>query len=235
MTARAPLDGRQVWALVPVKAAFQTKMRLSGRLSMAERARLQWAMLQDVLDALERATRICRIAVVSHDARFLQMAQSRGMLAIGDEPQGGGLNAAVQCGTARLRAAGADLIVILPGDVPLLDAAEIDLAVDLALQEDIALVAPDRTREGTNALVFRPDRSPRFQYGHGSFRRHLEERGAYRASAFPMRSIARDIDTPDDLAHLCRQHGGNAAPHTQVVLHDIRNARVSAQLPEEDR
>lgn len=232
MMEPAAITALQAWALVPIKAPFLAKTRLSGLLSEAERARLQWAMLQDVLDQLSQAKWLAGIAVVSPDARVRQMAQARGMLAFDDEPRNGGLNAAVQCGTERLRAVGADLIVILPGDVPLLDAAEIDRAIDLALRKDIAVVVPDHAGEGTNALIFWADRAPLFQFGRDSFRRHLRESGAYRATGLPLGSIARDIDCADDLDHLRQRRRDGAAANTSNVLAGFALSEASQPLEE---
>lgn len=208
----------QAWALVPVKAPIWAKTRLAGLLSEAERAQLQWAMLQDVLDQLLAAKWLSGVAIVCPDPRIQVLGRSREIKVIGDEPQHGGLNAAVAHGSGQLRAEGADLVAILPGDVPMLDADDIDRAILCALQENIGVVVPDRNREGTNALVFWADRAPRFRFGKNSFQRHLKDTGHGATKAMPLDSIARDIDWPDDLYALRRHHKQGAAPSTNSAL-----------------
>jgi 2-phospho-L-lactate guanylyltransferase len=208
----------QAWALVPVKSPIWAKTRLAGLLSEAERARLQWAMLQDMLDQLGAVESLSGVAIVCPDPRIQAMALARGLRVFGDEPVGGGLNAALAYGTARLRAAGADLVMVLPGDVPLLDAADIDHAIRTAIHENTAIVVPDHQAEGTNALVFWADRPPRFRFGRNSFALHLADTGQGPVQALPLASIARDIDWPDDLDALRRRRWQGDAPNTNSAL-----------------
>jgi 2-phospho-L-lactate guanylyltransferase (CobY/MobA/RfbA family) len=56
------------YALVPVKDLTQAKARLSPLLSPTERHALATAMLDDVLSALQQASTVERIALVTTDA-----------------------------------------------------------------------------------------------------------------------------------------------------------------------
>lgn len=208
----------QAWALVPIKPPCMAKTRLSGLFTAVERARLQWAMLQDVLDQLSRSKRLRGIAVVSPDPQICGLAQARGFPAFGGEPEGGGLNGAVLFGSERLCCAGADLIAILPGDVPTLDFADIDRAIDMAVAEDTVVVVPDREFQGTNALVFWADRPPTFRFGKNSFHRHLEAMAGRRVKPLTLASIAHDIDCPGDIDHLRSRWEEGLAPRTNHVL-----------------
>ena len=218
MMEPSSISALQAWALVPIKAPCLAKSRLSGLFSVEQRARLQWAMLQDVLDQLSRAKGLRGIAVVSPDLQIRRMAQARGMLAFGDDPKGGGLNGAVHFGSERLRNAGADLIAILPGDVPTLDFTDIDRAIDMAVAEDTTVVVPDRDLQGTNALVFWADRPPVFRFGKDSFYRHLEALAGRRVKPLTLASIARDIDCPADIDHLRSRWHEGLAPRTNNAL-----------------
>lgn len=210
-----PLD---VWALIPVKAPIWAKTRLADVLSESERAELQWAMLQDVLDQLLAAKELAGVAIVCPDKRLQVLAQARGVRVIGDEPQRGGLNAAVALGTEQLKQAGADLVAILPGDVPMLDAADIDRAILCAIHDDATVVVPDTNLEGTNALVFYTDCAPRFQFGKNSFSRHSQNASNRPVRTLRLPSILRDIDWPDDLNALWRRRADGTAPKTNSVL-----------------
>ena len=151
-----------VWALVPVKSSRTAKSRLAGVLAPHERAELQHAMLRDVVTRLRPSSYLAGVAVVSPDPVIVAIAGRLGAYSIGDEPVAGGLNAALRHGSQRLRAIGAELIAILPGDVPLLNALEIDHAIRTALQDNRPVLVPDRRRRGTNAMVFWAHRRPRF-------------------------------------------------------------------------
>lgn len=208
----------QAWALVPVKSPIWAKTRLSVLLSADERAQLQWAMLQDVLNQLQASSWLTGVAIVCPDPRIQVLVAARGIRIIDDEPKTGGLNAAVAHGVDRLRKTGADLVTVLPGDVPLLTANDVDRAILSAVQENTTIVVPDHNTQGTNALVFWAGRAPKFQFGKNSFRRHLEDRSNGPARAMSLASITRDIDLPDDLTALRRRRGQGSAPKTNSAL-----------------
>ncbi|MBY6058766.1 2-phospho-L-lactate guanylyltransferase [Leisingera daeponensis] len=208
----------QAWALVPVKPPIWAKTRLSGLLSPSERERLQWAMLADVLDQLETAKWLAGVAVVCPDIRIQMLVNARGLRVFGNEPRAGGMNGAVSYGTERLREAGADLVVVLPGDLPLLSADDIDNAVLRAMQDHRSVIVPDRELEGTNALIFWTDQVPNFQFGKNSFQKHLTDPAVGGMQALTLASIARDIDWPEDLQALRQSRGPDLAPNTKNVL-----------------
>lgn len=208
----------QAWALVPVKPPIWAKTRLSALLSADERVQLQWAMLQDVLDQLQASRWLSGVAIVCPDPRIQALVAARGIRVIGDEPQAGGLNAAVAHGVDRLRRGGADLVAVLPGDVPLLTTADFDRAILSAVQENATIVVPDHNCQGTNALVFWTDHAPKFQFGTNSNERHLGDRSNGPVRAMPLASITRDIDLPDDLTALRRRRGQGGAPRTNAAL-----------------
>lgn len=223
------IEPPQVWALVPVKAPLSAKTRLAELLSESERAILQRAMLCDVLDQLLASERLTGVAIVCPDEGLQTLARARGVGVIGDEPRGGGLNAALLHGTEVLRASGADLVAILPADVPMIDAGDVDRAVLCALEQDTTVVVPDRAREGTNALVFRTDRAPRLRFGHDSCRLHSQDLSKGPVTLLPLKSIARDIDRPDDLNVIWRD-GQGIAPNTKSVLGECAFLRVAPDV-----
>jgi 2-phospho-L-lactate guanylyltransferase len=65
----------------------------------------------------------------------------------------------------------------------------------------VVVVAPDRRKEGTNALLVCPAGLIEYDYGPNSFERHCQ--GALRAGArleiCELPSIALDMDLPEDL------------------------------------
>lgn len=194
-------------AIVPVQHLSQAKSRLAGRLSPAERRALVIHLLDVVLGALRRSSCIDRIIVVTPDPDVIGLASCYG--AVGLRESGTGLNTAIiQARDVALRW-GADTMLVMLGDLPLVRPQDVD---DLLRAADAAevVLAPDRHQRGTNALVIRPPDGLEPVFGPGSFPAH---RAAALASGLRMQdfqspTIAFDIDVPEDIDELER-HGVN--------------------------
>ena len=78
---------------------------------------------------------------------------------------------AALAGIARAEVEGAERVVLLPGDCPLLDSRELDRLLTGVPERYVAIV-PDRHGEGTNALVLSPPGAIRPAFGEGSRARH---------------------------------------------------------------
>lgn len=175
--------------LVPVKAFGSAKARLAPHFDAAARAALARAMAERVL----RAARPLPTAVVCDDPEVAAWAQRLGAMVLA-EP-GIGLNAAVEAGVVALTSAGADEVLVAHGDLPLARGLPALCGFD-----GITLV-PDRRHDGTNVIALPCHCGFRFDYGAGSFARHLAEA---RRIGLPLRileepSLAWDVDVPDDL------------------------------------
>jgi len=180
--------------LVPVKAFAQAKVRLAPAMSASQRE----ALAKDMATRVVGSAAGLPVAVVCDDQDVAAWARSLGALVIW-EP-GRGLNGAVQEGVARLGAAGARLVVVAAGDLP--------LATDLRWVTRFPgiTIVPDRRHDGTNVISVPPAAGFTFAYGPGSFARHLDEA---RRLGLPIRVVHSsplgwDVDVPDDLAVLTR-------------------------------
>lgn len=211
-------NSSRAWALLPVKPPKAAKSRLSVVFTISERAGLQQAMLEDVLASLARARSLAGVAVISPDRGIGRIAGAHGARYIAEDPDTGDLNQALAMGVADLQRVGADLVAVIPADVPLLEPADVDRAVRAAERMRAMIVVPDRHGEGTNALVFRADAPPRFEFGPGSYRRHLTEPGRQAAIPMELRSMALDIDTPEDVSILRACAGEGVAPRTRAMV-----------------
>jgi 2-phospho-L-lactate/phosphoenolpyruvate guanylyltransferase len=192
--AQPPADGGHGRAavLVPVKAFRRAKLRLAPALSAPERA----ALARDMATRVVSSAGGLPVAVVCDDPEVAAWARHLGASVIW-EP-GRGLNRAVQEGVSHLGAAGAGLVVVAAGDLP--------LASDLRWLTHFpgVTIVPDRRRDGTNVICVPPAAGFTFAYGPGSFDRHLQEA---RRIGLPIRvlhssPLAWDVDVPDDLAAL---------------------------------
>src|SRR4051794_29914837 len=116
-------------------------------------------MLEDVLAAIAAARAIDRTIVVSGDPAAQEIAASVAAEVIPDPADEGHVEAAL-AGIARAEVDGAECVVLLPGDCPLLDPRELDRLLTGLPQRYVAIV-PDRPRQGTNAPVLRPPTATR--------------------------------------------------------------------------
>jgi 2-phospho-L-lactate guanylyltransferase (CobY/MobA/RfbA family) len=93
-----------------------------------------------------------------------------------------------------------DEMLVLPADLPTLEIDDVHALLD---SQSECAIAPNRARDGTNALLYR--RGPRlFRFGQGSFAAHLREHrqggGAWEIVERP--GLAFDLDLPSDYCEL---------------------------------
>ena len=213
-------------AIVPVKRFGAAKQRLLGVLDRRQRAAIVTAMLTDVFAALGRAHRVDRIVVVTGEGRAERIAlgaaqRMKTPLEVMRDPRDDGHSKAAMLGIVRARALGAECVALLPGDCPLLDAEELDGALQRMLEGAVRVV-PDRHGTGTNALLMAPPDAIGPAFGPGSRERHLAraESAGHAAELEELGSLALDLDTPEDLSELIALLGREPgrAPATAAEL-----------------
>src|SRR5205085_2842179 len=120
-----------------------------------------------------------------------------------------GLNGAVEFAAAELEKQGVRRLLVIPGDVPLLDPFEIDALFEVDPERYPVIAVPSSSATGTNGLVLS------LPAGIG-FRFEGESLAAYRAECrtrtlemliLALEGFAVDIDTPADLAALPARSG----------------------------
>lgn len=189
----------RTWAVVVGRTGPDAKSRLAGMLPPRARSALAVAMLRDVLAAAGAAGLDGAIAVLDPSL------SAEGVRVLPD--RGAGLNAAVATGVAAAVAAGAETVIVLPGDVPLIDKEDVATLIAALDGPRSVVVAPDRHGSGTNALALRPGDVIQPAFGADSADRH--EAAATSAGASARRAViervALDVDTPDDLRELMRR------------------------------
>lgn len=203
-------------AVLPVKSFARAKQRLGGRVAPAPRQDLAAAMVSDVLDALRAVDGLDEVIVVTAEPRAAEAARACGAHVVHD-PAEAGQSAAAALGIEAALARGATRALLVPGDCPALDPAEV--AALLATETPVVIV-PDRHGTGTNALLLTPPDAIEPAFGPGSRARHeaLAGPGA-RIAEIP--SLGLDVDTPDDLAALehalSRRPGGAARTRARLL------------------
>jgi 2-phospho-L-lactate guanylyltransferase len=212
-------------AILPVKRFDAAKQRLSGDLPANLRTALAEAMVADVLESLSHAQEIGLTVVVSG---AVEEPDGEHVVVVADQLDSGQSPAAM-AGMERAAALGYELAVLVPGDCPLLEPAEVDALVREAGQQDLVIV-PDRHGTGTNALALDPRGPFRPSFGPGSLERHTQQ-AHERSLDFTVRelpSLALDLDTPDDLAAL---RGALALTQRRAANTRAALARFEEQLP----
>jgi 2-phospho-L-lactate guanylyltransferase len=186
---------------VPVKDLRGTKSRLTPVLDPGARAGLTLYMMGRVVGAIRDAG-VEDVCVVSPDRMVLEEAKRRGATPLLQESRG--LNPALEEGRRRAMGLSASKLLVLPADLPLLDAEDVLAVLREAGGEPSVVIAPDGARSGTNALLIQPPDVLPFAFGTGSFEAHV---GAARRRGLDVRvcersHLAFDLDTVGDLAHL---------------------------------
>lgn len=181
-------------AIVPFRGGNDTKSRLRGSMSNGDRLQLAHRLLEHVLCVLSQVSDITHYAVVSPQA-------IPGTMVIADH--GAGLNEALGIGAKWAIDAGADAMLVVPADLPLLARADIDDIIALLPEGLGGVVAPSKDG-GTGALALRPPQAIQAAFGVGSASRHLE---LIRAAGGVGRELHRpglalDVDEPADLSLL---------------------------------
>jgi 2-phospho-L-lactate/phosphoenolpyruvate guanylyltransferase len=190
-----------LYAVVPVKDLRGTKSRLTPVLDPGARAGLTLYMMGRVVGAIRDAG-VEDVCVVSPDRMVLEEAKRRGAIPLLQESRG--LNPALEEGRRRAMGLSASKLLVLPADLPLLDAEDVLAVLREAGGEPSVVIAPDGARSGTNALLIQPPDVLPFAFGTGSFEAHV---GAARRRGLDVRvcersHLAFDLDTAEDLAHL---------------------------------
>jgi len=221
-------------AILPVKSFGAAKQRLGGVLGGGSRRALAQAMFSDVLSSLRHVDGLESIAVVTRDRSAESMARGSRVMVLRDAEERG-QSAAAAAGIEHALAASFQRVLLVPGDTPLIDSAELTSLLRRAEEAALgAVVVPDRHGSGTNALLLRPPNAIEPSFGPGSLDRHV---GAARdagvtCSVDPLPSLVLDVDTPEDLVELAERLGESRgrSSRTRGALRqlDRSQARVSA-------
>lgn len=197
----APSPALRIVAVVPVGALEGAKSRLGGTLDAEERRELAIDMLDRSVRAALDTAGVNETLVISPDREVLERAAAAGARTLLQRSQG--LNRGLREARDDAVAGGADAIVIVPIDLPLVSSAALEqLIAPLRVigERPIVVLAPDRHGRGTNGLVVAPPDAIEFGFGGDSRAAHAAcaaEAGArYVEIDGP---LALDIDTPEDL------------------------------------
>lgn len=201
-------------AILPVKGFGRAKQRLRDAVPDGPRAGLAEAMVADVLAALGRVEGLDGVIVVTAEPAAAALGRDAGAEVVHD-PAEAGQSAAAALGIARALERGADRVLLVPGDCPALDPADVARLLDAG---ESVVVVPDRHGTGTNALMLAPPDAIEPAFGPGSRASHeaLAATAGASCRVLELASLGMDADTPDDLATL-RASGRMGARSTATL------------------
>lgn len=191
------------WAIVPVKPLRRGKSRLAKVFTTEERVDLNRHLLENTLNTLKKIEEIEQVLVVSRDQAALSLAREKGARTV-QENGDPDLNIALTRATIVAKTYATKGVLVIPADLPLITPEDIYALLARGGNPPVVVVAPDRHKNGTNALLVSPTGLIEYEYGPNSFTKHCQraqEVGA-RLEICELPSLELDLDMPDDLAVL---------------------------------
>ena len=200
---------KKIFAIVPVKKFENAKLRLSLMLSADDRIHLSALMLDDTLAELAGAKSIDEVVVVSSDRRAEEIAIRHDRVFLHEDKESG-VNSAVALADSYCTGQGADATAVIPQDLPLLDALDVDKACDMAANEQSCIIiCPSQRYDGTNLLIRKPPTAITTYYDHDSYETHIKAAGkmGILVKIFYSKKLMSDLDTPEDARQLAMEAG----------------------------
>lgn len=193
---------------MPFKGPVGSKRRLAGLLDADERKRLSLAMFETVMSAVLHVDGIDTILILTPSREVSIGSATRRIVMIHDEVAPAdapgptdGLNRAVQAAQRLATRGGAEKLLVVPADLPLLASSDLNAVIEASAHASV-VIAPDRERRGTNALLLAPPTAIEPAFGDGSYLNHHRRA---RAASLPVNRVERaglmiDLDTPADVS-----------------------------------
>jgi 2-phospho-L-lactate guanylyltransferase len=194
-----------------VKNLSGAKQRLGVLLDQPSRTQLAQAMLHDVLAALAGWSNRPEVAVVTGDPFAMELARQSKFEIIPD-PENPGETGAIEMATRICAERRIGNTLVIPADIPLMQAWELEEILKNAPAEGSVLV-PAADGRGTNAAYRSPAALFPLRFGNDSFKPHHAAAQATGKPCVVLRlpGIAVDVDSPEDLQHLLSLPGETRA------------------------
>jgi 2-phospho-L-lactate guanylyltransferase len=192
------------WVVVLIKDFDSAKQRLRSALGPKERRALAQRNAQLAVQAAAAGD---RVLVVAGDDEVAELAKTWGAELL-LEPSQEGQNVAAARGIARAVEGGADAVLLLSSDLPLVtvDSVREVLEVGSQIKGPVAVAVRAVGRGGTNALYLRPPGAITLHFGVDSLAKFRDEaeRSGVKFVVHDSDAMALDLDEPGDLARLRR-------------------------------
>jgi 2-phospho-L-lactate guanylyltransferase len=192
------------WVVVLIKDFGSAKQRLQPALGPKSRQALA---RRNARLAVQAAAAGDHVLVVAGGEEVAELAAVWGADVL-LEPRQEGQNVAAARGIARAVEGGADAVLLLSSDLPLVTVAAVREVLKSAsrLEAPVAVAVAATGRGGTNALYVRPPGAIALHFGSDSLAkfRHEAESHGITFVVHHSEALALDLDEPADLARLRR-------------------------------
>lgn len=218
--APVALDGefaRRIYAVIPVKDPDLGKSRLSPLLDRSQRRTLNLRSARHTLEVCTAYLGGERTIVVSSSSDIRQIARQYGAKVLDEVEDASGMNGALRAGGKFAVDSGAEAVVAIPTDLPLLSIPLLCCALAQLPAPNGCLLVPDRRGTGTNLMAISPVDPEIFSFGEPSLERHTREarKRGYRVEIHRSAALSLDMDIPEDLRYLRATYGFEAGAADQ--------------------
>ncbi len=214
--------------LVPIKNTAGAKQRLASVLDQPSRTKLAHAMLGDVLGTLHDWKHCPRVAVVTGDP-YASLLASEYKFEIIPDMEDPGETGAIEMATRICVERGEEYTLVIPADIPLIQAWELEEILRHAPLSGTVLV-PAADGRGTNAGFRRPANLFPLRFGNDSFKPHhaAAQITGKLCVVLNLPGIAVDVDNPEDLQQLVSLSGNTRAQ--QLAREYVREGKVTPSV-----
>ena len=172
---------------------------------------------------------VLRVGIVTSDAYAAQLASEYKFEIIPD-PENPGETGAIEMATQVCVERGEDSTLVIPADIPLIQAWELEEILQAGAQRKEPSWFPLADGRGTNAAFRRPANLFPLRFGNDSFKPH---HAAAQATGQPcvilnLPGIAVDVDNPEDLHQLIALPGNTRAQ--QLAREYVRMGKIASPV-----
>ena len=219
-----------MWVAIPVKKINNAKCRLKSVLSPVQRSEFFAMMLEDVLSILIDVPAIENVSIATVCTKAIKIAKKYDVTILNthnDEGQ----TSAISISARTLEKNGVKNMLMLPGDIPLVNENEISKVINVHKSEPTMTIVPARDKKGSNCIALSPPTAMPLSFGPNSYFPHLETARSLglKINSIQLSGIGLDIDTPADLKELCKKPIRTKAQHflnRQNILGKILNKEL---------
>ena len=191
------------YILVPFKNFKNAKSRLRKDLSNSETEKLAKLMLEDVLSEVSKSKLADRKFLLTNDSSAMSLGIKYGIEIIEEKIQVDE-STSVDNACNYLKTIGASAVLRLPGDIPNIEAKDIDLLINEGKHDGVSIIVPSDSGTGTNAFYKCPPDVISSSFGENSFQKHIKSfiTKDIKFKVMEIENISVDIDSLEDISKI---------------------------------
>tara|TARA_B100001248_G_scaffold19835_2_gene13251 strand:+ start:150416 stop:151051 length:636 start_codon:yes stop_codon:yes gene_type:complete len=191
------------YILVPFKNFKNAKSRLRKDLSNSETEKLAKLMLEDVLSEVSKSKLADRKFLLTNDSSAMSLGIKYGIEIIEEKIQVDE-STSVDNACNYLKTIGASAVLRLPGDIPNIEAKDIDLLINEGKHDGVSIIVPSDSGTGTNAFYKCPPDVISSSFGENSFQKHMKSfiTKDIKFKVMEIENISLDIDSLEDISKI---------------------------------